>query len=235
MSDPGGFLRPASFRGVPFFARRDVKPYARSLQVDEYPLSDRWSVLDLGGKAVLYRVDAYVADEVNAEARQRALEAALRAPGPGMLILPSRRPVMAWARAPEDEWDGSKLGYFSFKIEFVEDGGAAISGPSLGLAERIIVDGLTQIAAIAVATSTQLAGRSSDPLGVARYEAAAFSAEAEARLVALKAQALGITADNEVVAAVNVARGWQGQADIAGSLSLIGDSGLTVLEELATP
>lgn len=233
MAIPGGFLRPASFRGVPFFARRDTRPFPRSLQIDEYPASDRWSIVDLGRKAVTYRVDAYVADEANVEARMRALEVALEAPGPGLLILPQRRPVLAWARAPESSWEGDKLGYVIFKIEFVEDGGAAGTGLSLGLAERIIVDALATVAGLATGAGIRLDSVAADLRGPGLYEATAFTREGAARLSSLKQDALAITAETEVVEAVQTAQGWLGQADIVEALSVAGDAGLTALEERA--
>lgn len=233
MSPPGGLLRSASFRGVPFYARRDTRPFPRSLQVDEYPASDRWSVVDLGRKAVTYRVDAYVADEANVEARMRALEAALEAPGAGLLILPQRRPVMAWARAPESSWEADKLGYFTFRIEFVEDGPAAGAGLSLGLAERMLVDALGAVSSLAAAAGVRLDSLAADLAGPGLYEATAFAREGAARLVALKADALAITAETEVVEAVQTAAGWAGQAAIVEALSVVGDAGLTALEDRA--
>jgi hypothetical protein len=233
MASPGGFLRPASFRGVPFFARRDSRPFPRALQIDEYPASDRWSIVDLGRKAVTYKVDAYVADEMIVEARMRALELALETPGPGLLILPQRRPVMAWARAPESSWEGDKLGYFSFRIDFVEDGPAAGIGLSLGLAERLIVDALGAVAGFADAAGIRLDSIAADLRGVGIYEATAFAREGAARLAGLKIDALAITAETEVVEAVQIARGWIGHADIVEALSVAGDAGLTALEERA--
>lgn len=233
MLNPGGFLRPASFRGVPFFARRDSKPFPRALQVDEYPRSDRWSVIDMGRKAVTYRVDAYVADEQAVEIRQAALERALQAPGPGLLILPQRRPVMAWARAPESSWEADKLGNFSFRIEFVEDGQAGAAGPSLGLAERMLVDAMATIASLAGGAGATLLSLAADVRGVAGYEASAFAREAVSRLADMKGAALAITAEDEVVAAVQTAQGFAGLADIAETLSVAGDAGLTALEERA--
>ncbi len=233
MTTPGGFLRPASFRGAPFFARRDSRPFPRSLQVDEYPASDRWSIVDLGRKAVTYRIEAYVADEVNVEARKDALEAALSASGPGLLILPQRRPVLAWARAPESSWDHKETGYFTFRIEFVEDGPAFGAAPSLGLAERVLVDAMGRIAGLGLAAASRLASRSAGDTGLASYEAAAFTREAASRLAGFKADALALSAEDEVVEAVQTAVGFAGQADIAEALSVIGEAGLTALDARA--
>lgn len=233
MSDPGGFLRRASFRGVPFFARRDVRPMSRALQIDEFPRSNRWSVLDLGRKAVTWRVDAYVADEISAEAAKAAIEAALEVDGPGLLVLPARRPVMVWARATETEWSADKLGFFGLRLEFVEDGEASAPALSLGFAERILVDGLAQVAGLADAAGIALASVAGDARGVGRFESLGFAAEGALRFAGLSGAAVALTAADEVVAAAGAVANWASHAELAESLSLIGDMGLGLLEERA--
>ncbi|WP_420104154.1 DNA circularization N-terminal domain-containing protein [Bosea sp. (in: a-proteobacteria)] len=231
MTTPGGSLRRASFRDASFFAKRDTRSFSRALQIDEFPMSDRWRVTDLGRKAVTGRFDAYVADEVDAAARMRAVEAALEAPGPGLLVLPARRPVMVWARAPETEWSGDKLGWFTLRVEFVEDGSEAIAGPSLGLAERLIVDGLSQVAGLADAAGVALASFAGDARGVSRYESLGFAAESAVRFAGLSDAALALSAADDVVTAAGALPGWQSHADLADALSLLGGPGLGLLED----
>lgn len=232
MGTPGGFLRPASFRGVPFEVRRDARPFVRALQIDEFPLSNRWRVTDLGRKAVTYRVDAYVADEEKVELRRMALEAALEADGPGLLILPQRRPVMAWARAPESSWEKSELGYFSFKIEFVEDGQDPGSAPSLGLAESIVGEALGAVASLAGSFGAALSGFAG-ALGANIFAAAAFFSEGVALFSMVAGIANGIGNLAEIVAGVGTVASWVGLGEIFDGLSLAGEIGLAALESIA--
>lgn len=232
MATPGGKLRRASFRGVPFEVRRDARIAPRALQIDEYPLSDRWRVIDLGRKAVSYRVDMYVADEDSAQARMMALEAAIDAPGPGMLILPARPPVMAWARAPEDSWDAKELGYFTFRVEFVEDGQDDVAGPSLGLAESLVGGAIGAVAGLAGSFGAALGGLIGS-LGSFVFEAAAFVSEGIAMFGMVTSIASGIGGLADVVAGVGTVASWAGLGEVFDGLSLAGDIGLAALETIA--
>ncbi|MCP4564065.1 MAG: hypothetical protein GY873_30105 [Bosea sp.] len=232
MATPGGRLRRASFRGVPFEVRRDARVAPRALQVDEYPLSDRWRVIDLGRKAVTYRVDMYVADEGNVQARQAALEAAIDAAGPGMLILPQRPPVLAWARAPESSWEAKELGYFSFRVEFVEDGQDDAGAPSLGLAESIVGGALGAVAGLAGSFGEALGGLIGS-LGPLVFEASAFISEGLAMFDMVASIATGVGDLADVVAGVGAVASWTGLGEIFDGLSLAGDIGMSALETIA--
>lgn len=234
IGNPGGRQRSASFRGVPFFTRRAGRSGPRALQLDEYPASDRWSVIDLGRRAPVYRVEAYVADEVDVERRRDALQAALDASGPGLLILPQHRPVMAWCRVPDDSWESNKLGQIEFRLEFVEDGGPETALPGLGLAERMLVEAMDAVAGFAGTALATLESQLGDVRGLARFEASAFSVEALARQTTFKAAALALTADDATVAAIQTATGYGGFAAVADAVSVIGGSGLDLLEEVAS-
>lgn len=232
MASPGGFLRPASFRGVPFEVRRDGRMAPRALQIDEFPMSNRWRVVDLGRKAVSYREDAYVADEDKVELRMMALEAALEADGPGLLILPQRKPVMAWARAPESTWESKELGYFTFRIEFVEDGQEAAAAPTLGLAESLVGEALGSVAALAGSFGAALSGFAG-ALGAAVFEASAFISEGLAMFDMVASIATGIGDLADTVAGVGTIASWTGLGEIFDGLSLAGDVGLAALEAIA--
>lgn len=232
IGNPGGRQRSASIDGVPFFVRRDSRSASRSLQVDEYPASDRWSVIDLGRKAPIYRIEGYVADEVDVERRRDALQAVLDAPGPRLLILPQRRPVRAWCRVPEDSWESNKLGQIEFRLEFVEEGGPELGLPGLGLAERMLVEAMDAVAGLAGTALATLESQLGDVRGVARFEASAFAVEALARQTGFNAAALALTADDATVAAIQTATGYAGFAAVADAVSVIGASGLDLLEQV---
>ncbi|CAD5275072.1 hypothetical protein BOSE62_130663 [Bosea sp. 62] len=232
MATPGGNLRRASFRGVPFEVRRDARTGSRSLQIDRYPLSSRHRVINLGRNEDGFREEMYVADEANAQARMMALNAALEVEAPGLLILPARPPVMVWARSWEDSWESRQLGYFNCRVEFVEDGTDDVGAPSLGLAESIVGGAIGAVAGIAGAFGEALGGLI-DSLGSFVSEAAAFISEGLAMFDMVASIATGIGDLADVVAGVGSVAGWAGLGDIFDGLSLAGDIGLSALETIA--
>ena len=232
MSTPGGNLRRASFRGVPFEVRRDGRTGSRSLQVDEYPLSSRWRVINLGRKAPVFREEMYVADEASAQARMMALNAALEVEAPGLLILPARPPVMVWARSWDDNWESRQLGYFNCRVEFVEDGQDDVGAPSLGLAESLVGGAIGAVAGIAGAFGEALGGLIGS-LGSFVFEAAAFISEGIAMFDMVASIAVGIGDLANVVAGIGSVASWVGLGEIFDGLSLAGDIGLSALETVA--
>ena len=232
MATPGGNLRRASFRGVPFEVRRDGRTGSRSLQIDRYPLSDRWRIVNLGLNENGFREELYVADEDNVQARILALTAALEVDGPGMLILPARPPVMVWAKAWEDSWEKRELGYFTCRVEFVEDGQDDAGAPSRGLAESIVGGAIGAVAGIAGAFGEALGGLI-DSLGSFVFEAAAFVSEGLAMFDMVSSIATGIGDLADVVAGVGSVASWTGLGEIFDGLSLAGDIGLSALETIA--
>lgn len=87
-------LRPASYRGVPFFVDEDTLAGGKRAQIHEYPERDDHFVEELGVRARQFRVTAHLlGDDVFTE-RDRLIEA-LELKGPGTLILPSRGGIEA--------------------------------------------------------------------------------------------------------------------------------------------
>jgi prophage DNA circulation protein len=80
-------LRPASFRGVPFFVDGHEADLGRRVQVHEYPLRDKPYGEDLGRKVRGLSVDAYVIGAEYMAARDRLI-AAVEQAGPGKLVHP---------------------------------------------------------------------------------------------------------------------------------------------------
>lgn len=80
-------LRPASFRGVPFWVDDSALNSGKRAQVHEYAERDDWFVEELGAKAETFPVTAHlIGDDVFQQ--RDALIAALKLPGPGTLVLP---------------------------------------------------------------------------------------------------------------------------------------------------
>ncbi len=87
-------LRPASYRGVPFFVDEDALSGGKRAQIHEYPERDDHFVEELGVQARQFRVTAHLlGDDVFAD-RDRLIEA-LELKGPGTLVLPSRGGIEA--------------------------------------------------------------------------------------------------------------------------------------------
>lgn len=80
-------LRPASFRGVPFYVDDESMVVGRRTALHEYPQRDTpWSE-DLGRRARSWRVSAFLLGDDYFDARDALIEA-LESAGPGQLVLP---------------------------------------------------------------------------------------------------------------------------------------------------
>ena len=81
-------LRPASFRGVPFFVDEVNATSGKRAQIHEYAERDDIWVEELGAKAWIFPVTAHLLGDDVFEQRDRLIEA-LKRPGPGTLGLPA--------------------------------------------------------------------------------------------------------------------------------------------------
>lgn len=114
-------LRPASFRGVPFFIESHDAQEGRRVEVHEFPLRDAPYVEDLGKKAGTYSVSAYVLGADYMDARDK-LRAACNEPGAAELVHPYLGTLQAACtamRVSESSLDG---GLARFDLTFVEAG-----------------------------------------------------------------------------------------------------------------
>ena len=82
-------LKPASFRGIPFFVASSESSAGRKVAIHEYPERNLDSVEDLGRDTRRFTLDCYViGPEYNLQ--RDALIAAFETPGTGDLIHPYR-------------------------------------------------------------------------------------------------------------------------------------------------
>lgn len=117
-------LKPASFRGVPFFVDQDEEEGGRRAVTHEFPGRDEPYTEDMGRKARIITVEGYVlgADYM---IQRDALLTALKAEGPGALIvpwMPERRVICTGLRKRESASEG---GMARFSLTFAEAGSAA--------------------------------------------------------------------------------------------------------------
>jgi prophage DNA circulation protein len=115
-------LRPASFRNAAFHVKAARTQVGRRVALHEYPQRDEVYPEDLGLKADQFNVEAIVIGPDYHRARD-ALIAALKTPGPGLLIHPyhGQRTVtlVSPARISESPEEG---GLARFSLDFVEAG-----------------------------------------------------------------------------------------------------------------
>lgn len=129
-------LIPATFRGVPFFVDSHEAELGRRVQVHEFPFRDLPQAEDLGRKARVLTVQAYVlgADYM---ARRDALIRAVERPGPGQLEHPYLGELKATCtncRLTETTREG---GMARLSLDFVESGEARFVTSQASTADNV--------------------------------------------------------------------------------------------------
>lgn len=115
-------LRPASYRGVPFFVRAHDRESGRRLAVFEFPLRDQAFVEDLGRRARRFRIAGYVMGDDYFGNRDALISACEDQAEPGLLVHPYLGEFPAFCasvRVREEQAEG-RIVFFEF--EFVEAG-----------------------------------------------------------------------------------------------------------------
>lgn len=114
-------LRPASFRGAPFFVASAEGAHGRRTARHEYPLRDLAYVEDLGRRTREFTIEAFVLGAEYMAARDKLVDA-IEQSGPGALVHPYRGEIKVVAtdfRVRETTQEG---GVARFTITFVETG-----------------------------------------------------------------------------------------------------------------
>lgn len=124
MRDWARSARPASFRGARFHVDVDGPESGRRIVVHDVTSGEAALTEDLGALQRRFAVDAYIASD-RADLLGLALEAACSRPGAGLLMLPFDAPVMAHCEACTRDRRRDRMGYFAYRLDFVEAGGAA--------------------------------------------------------------------------------------------------------------
>ena len=115
-------LRPASFRGVPFFTKNAESQQGRRTAVHEYPFRDVPYVEDMGLKGRSFSLEAYVLGADYMRARD-ALIWALEQPGAGTLVHPYRGTLNVALTAPARISESADEGGMArFTLTFTETG-----------------------------------------------------------------------------------------------------------------
>ena len=130
-------LQKASFRGVPFFVEGHEAQIGRRGQVHEFPQRNLPYVEDLGRRARVLTVDAYLLG-ANYMATRNLLIQAIEQPGPGPLVHPylgELRVSLVDCKLRENNAEG---GVARITLQFVEAGDARFPSASVNTGAAVI-------------------------------------------------------------------------------------------------
>jgi prophage DNA circulation protein len=114
-------LRPASFRGVPFFVDNASGTAGRRIVLHEYPKRDKPLSEDMGRASREFTLECFVVGPDYMQARDQLLDALEKA-GPGELVHPWRGSLHVVARPATFRESKDEGGMCTFSIPFVEAG-----------------------------------------------------------------------------------------------------------------
>lgn len=135
-------LRPASFRGVPFFVDDTSTSTGRKIQLHEYPKKDIPYTEDLGKVSKSYSIRAFVIGEDCFDQRDALLDA-LEQSGPGTLIHPTLGTITVQAGPCRFSDSRTEGGVIRFDLIFYP--GEEIEAPAatVNSSQQIITSGKT--------------------------------------------------------------------------------------------
>jgi prophage DNA circulation protein len=127
---------PASFKGIPFEAEETTSEHGRRGAEGEFPFSENTAYEDMGRKIRRYTITGRLVTNEHI-AHADALIAACEAPGPGLLLHPTRGALMvACTRLSVKDDPTNEQGVTYVDLEFVEASSVAtgfLSGVLLGI------------------------------------------------------------------------------------------------------
>lgn len=129
-------LQPARFRNAGFHVEAGDLAGGRRTVVHEYPEQEKPFVEDMGRKAEVWRIAAFVIGDDYKTARN-ALLAALRERGPGILVHPLHGQVSVQVQDWTQRETTDLGGYASFDISFVEAGEQALPQSGYDTSARV--------------------------------------------------------------------------------------------------
>lgn len=130
-------LQAASFRGAPFFVDGHEAQLGRRGQVHEFPQRDVPYVEDLGRRARVFTVEAYVLGVGYLQARDRLIQA-LELQGPGALVHPffgEMRVSLVDCKLREGSAEG---GMARLTLQFVEAGAARFPSATVSTGSAVV-------------------------------------------------------------------------------------------------
>ncbi len=147
----GFTLRPASFRGVPFYTQDSSGRGGRRLVIHQFPLRDDAYTEDLGRLPRVFRLTCYVVG-FNYQAQRDALLSAVEdQPGPATLVHYTMGEISAAAGVVEFNEHRDAGGYCSLEIEFVRAGPAASPTGTADTASALLAGVASALALVSAA------------------------------------------------------------------------------------
>lgn len=125
-------LYPASFRGVPFWIRRDTQDVGRRLDVVDIPGAETPLIEDIGAKHQGIDVTGYMIGDTS-DVQMAALEAACNQSGAGVLVMPAQGPLTARCEQIKRDRHRDEMGKISFEARFVLDPRNGFAAPFAAL------------------------------------------------------------------------------------------------------
>lgn len=225
MADAFSDLRPASFRGIAFQAKRSSRRFGRRVDHRERPFSEQGTAVDLGAMDGEITLEAYVLGPDAAAQRDR-LERALNTKGPGLLVHPWRGNLRVQVMTVEATEDAETIGAADFRVTFLQ------AEPPRQVQPRI--DTSRNLAAASDTAKAASAQRFLDALTGADQAAAASWVNPDdvgGEVTTDNAATLATKVTDVVGAGVRIARQAQGQV---GSVGGFVDEARTIISTIDT-
>lgn len=125
-------LYSASYKGVPFWVKRDGGDVGRRLDVVDIPGADAPFIEDLGAKRQPIEISGYFIGDVS-DVQMTALETVCNQAGAGVLVLPAQGPVTARCEDVKRSRERDQMGRFGFEAHFVLDPRSGFAGAAAAL------------------------------------------------------------------------------------------------------
>jgi prophage DNA circulation protein len=146
MRDWAKTLRPASYRGVPFWIDYEDLSGGKRLALHEFAGGKRPVIEELGLMSKSFGLTMYLVSDF-ADVQALALEAAILADGPGLLMMPMDGGMLATAQDFRRTRGKDKHGYVGFDVTFIPSFMAGGIVLSIGDMTAAVASGLATAAA----------------------------------------------------------------------------------------
>ena len=193
-----GLLQTASFRGVPFKVVASAVKKGRKIAIHDYPFRDGGWAEDMGRAMRAYSFTGYLIGDI-APALQLALDNAVEASGPGLLIHPTIGAQMVSVLSAATSVRRDAMRVIEVAFEFIEQGTQSLVTTLIATAVEVIAaaDLCLPAAGASLGESAGAAATAGDaPIGEGVAVTTAFAATC-------------VTGGNDPAAVVNLAAGLQ--------------------------
>jgi prophage DNA circulation protein len=139
-------LRQASYRGAPFWVDFDNLSGGKRLALHEYAGGRTTTVEELGLVTDVFDITLYLIGDL-ADVQALALQTAMKAPGPGLLVLPIDGAMFATMQGFRRDRSKDRAGYIAFDASFVPASNETAAPLSIGDVTAVVAAGFAAAAA----------------------------------------------------------------------------------------